>query len=48
MPPRAETDPASEKHEIVLSNVVNQGLGYYDKNSQLKIVSEANLQLLGT
>jgi hypothetical protein len=47
MAPRAEIDPP-DQHEIVLSNVANQGLGYYDKNAQLKIVSEANLQLLGT
>ena len=47
MAPRAEID-APDQHEIVLANVANHGLGYYDKNAELKIVSEANLQLLGT
>ena len=47
MAPRAEIE-APDQHEIVLSNVANHGLGYYDKNAELKIVSEANLQLLGT
>ena len=40
--------PTEETQEIVLSNVLNQGLGYYDKSSQLKIVSDVNLQLVGT
>ena len=47
MAPRSEDEPP-ELREIVLSNVPNKGLGYYDKNSQLFTVSDVNLQLIGT
>jgi hypothetical protein len=46
-PPQSNDDPP-EIREIVLSNVANQGLGYYDKSSQLVLVSDVNLQLVGT
>ena len=45
MAPR-ENDGESVR-EINISNVPNQGLGYYDKNSKLVLVSDANMQLLG-
>ena len=39
---------SDESREILLSNVPNRGLGYYDKNNQLVMVSDVNLQLIGT
>ena len=47
MAPRVSEDPP-ELREIILSNVPNKGLGYYDKNNQLVLVSDVNLQLVGT
>ena len=39
---------SDESREILLSNVPNRGLGYYDKNNQLVMVADVNLQLVGT
>ena len=47
MAPRDNGDDG-ELREIVLSNVLNKGLGYYDRNSKLMVVSDVNMQLLGT
>ena len=44
---RADGEPP-ELREIILSNIPDQGLGYYDKNSKLVRVSDVNLQLIGT
>ena len=44
---RADGDPP-ELRKIILSNIPDQGLGYYDKNSKLVRVSDVNLQLIGT
>ena len=49
MAPRYErTDGDPTLREILLSNVPSQGLGYYDKNAKLVLVSDVNLQLIGT
>ena len=47
MAPRA-TGRDEEIREIAISNVPNRGLGYYDRNSKLVLVSDVNLQLIGT
>ena len=47
MAPRANEDPP-ELREIELANVPNQGLGYHDKNNKIVLVSDVNLQLVGT
>ena len=50
MAPRSDISNGEppELREIVLSNVPGQGLGYYDKSSKLVVVSDVNLQLIGT
>ena len=49
MAPRADRSEEDPSHrEIVLANVPGRGLGYYDKNSKLVMVTEVNLQLVGT
>ena len=50
MAPRSDSSEnvADDSREILLSNVPNQGLGYYDRNNQLVMVSDVNLQLIGT
>ena len=48
MAPRADKSGGESLGEIVLANVPGRGLGYYDKNSKLVLVSEVNLQLVGT
>ena len=47
MAPHANTSDG-ELREIVLSNVSNRGLGYYDRISKLTLVTDVNLQLIGT
>jgi hypothetical protein len=47
MAPRAER-PDETLREIAISNVPNRGLGYYDRNSKLILVSDVNLKLIGT
>ena len=47
MAPRANKSD-DDLREIAISNVPNQGLGYYDRNSKLVLVSDVNLQLIGT
>ena len=46
MAPRVEKD--DDLREIALANVPNCGLGYYDKNSKLVLVTDVNLQPIGT
>ena len=46
MAPRVDRD--DDLREIALANVPNRGLGYYDKNSKLVLVTDVNLQLIGT
>ena len=48
MAPRADKSGGESLGEIVLANVPGRGLGYYDKNAKLVMVSEVNLQLVGT
>ena len=48
MAPRTNSDDPPELREIVLANVPNKGLGYYDRESKLVMVSDVNLQLVGT
>ena len=47
MGPRATEDPP-ELCKIELANVPNQGLGYHDRNNKVVLVSDANVQLVGT
>ena len=47
MGPKASEEPL-ELRDIELANVPNQGLGYHDKNNKVVLVSDANLQLVGT
>ena len=44
---RTDGEPP-DLREIVLSNVPKKGLGYYDRTSKLVMVSDVNLQLIGT
>ena len=46
MAPRVDRD--DDIREIALANVPNRGLGNYDKNSKLVLVTDVNLQLIGT
>ena len=51
MAPRANRDPdhdPTEVHQLRLSNVEGKGLGYYDKDSRLIMVSAVSLKLIGT
>ena len=48
MAPRTSEKENSELRDVVLSNIPDQGLGYYDKNKKLIRVSDINLQLIGT
>ena len=47
MGPKASEEPL-ELRDIELANVPNQDLGYHDKNNKVVLVSDANLQLVGT
>ena len=42
-----DLDPV-EVHQLWLSNVEGSGLGYYDKDSRLMMVSAVSLKLIGT
>ena len=46
MAPRA--DDSVEIQQLRLANVPGRGLGYYDKDSRLVMVSNVSLKLLGT
>lgn len=43
-----EEDPENDIHQLRLSNVEGKGLGYYDKDSQLILVSKVSLKLIGS
>ena len=47
MSPRAIRSDV-DVHQLRLANVPEKGLGYYDKESRLVIVSSVSLKLLGT
>ena len=46
MAPRA--NDTTEILQLRLANVPGRGLGYYDKDSKLVVVSSVSLKLLGT
>ena len=50
MAPRAKKAnlDESEIHQLRLANVEGKGLGYYDKDSRLIMISAVSLKLIGT
>ena len=46
MAPRA--NDSVDVQQLRLANVPDKGLGYYDKDSRLVIVSSVSLKLIGT
>ena len=47
MGPKAKSQADENIREVALANVPNRGLGYY-QNNKLVLVTDVNLQLLGT